>query len=308
MYIWVRNIAKLVILLTTIMLLAGTRYAYAQNTPGNPYYLSQHKYQVDNVVSPVYDWYIFETEAAANSFTEGTALLNTLDYVDGIDLVSGTATVEIYYDKEVFNDTEVFLVFSEYSQLTGVCIARRIFPITIIDNTFYFSAGADLENCHPLEGEVLNWNDYNGQNYEVTYDFTITLHKAGNFNINNYTFEGKISLGDDNYDLVSITVPGSISSDLNTANGDFSVTMNNATYIENNASEITQDITLEVTVTGLIYESENIIVRLTRGQAESGLNYTITTNEESPPPSGTNRDQQITILPLPATPNIAIVN
>ena len=73
----------------------------------------------------------------------------------------------------------------------------------------------------------------------------------------------------------------------------------------------TDQLTLNLPVSGYVYEGQVVTLTLTEGVARSGNTYEVITNdnteEPDPPPISTPRVQQLTILPLPATSNIAIV-
>jgi hypothetical protein len=284
--------------------------AQAQNNSANPYINSTHLYRVPmgNTANDV-TWELFDNLAEAADYT-----LNGIQSWATAAQVGSNAEIEIYFDDAVFTTGQTWYLV--YSEMNGSnCVAKRSVTINPVENTFYFSMGADASDCHPLDGEVLNWNDVDDEKPGVNLDFTVTLHKTYNFNIKSYTFSGTVATTGYTFTGATLgTVGGATlpATDYtiayNTTLKTFTVTINvSPLYDGASTDEVTVDIVLQVAVAGLVYQGDDVTVALTGGSATSGTNYTVLTDVDDPPPNPTKQDQQLTILPLPATTNIAIL-
>lgn len=309
--------AALIVVLAFALPLA----AQAQNNSAYPYINSTQKYRVKmgNSFNTV-TWELQNGSGPITAVTDGLthggeAYINIETELDGTDTY---AYIEIKFVDGLFANGDIWtLIYSEWDDTdgSGKCVAKRSVTINPVENTFYFSMGADASDCHPLDGEVLNWNDVDYEKPGVNLDFAVTLHKTYNFNIKSYTFSGTVATSDYTFTGVTLgTVGGdaldasdySITTDV--GNGTFSVTiLDDPPYDSESNADATVNIVLQVAVSGLVYEGDDVTVTLTGGSATSGTNYTVVTDVDAPPPDGT-QDQQLTIKPLPATTNIAILD
>jgi hypothetical protein len=323
----VKNIAKILILLTTILLLAGTRYAHAQNTSSEPFVNSWQKYRVP-------------MGAAANSVTWELRKDNKDNLTGKLDLstlfsenekwmdiysedVSGDdyAAIEIKFEDTNFANGETwYLVYSEWdgTEGTGNCIAMRSFEINLEENTFYLSMGDDDDDCNSLHGVVLNWNDINEQAIESYVEFTVQMNRMDDFDMNSWSFSGAISF-DQDYDFIRVRSVGDELTGSSDAGENFTISDDDGSgtfTVSVDAEDITASepdpladndfITLRVFVSGLVYEGETVTLTVSNGKAKSGSNYPKETDDNTN--KGIDRIQNNEILPLPATSNIAIVN
>jgi hypothetical protein len=310
--------AALIVVLAFALPLA----AQAQNNSANPYINSTQKYRVKmgNSTNTV-TWELQNGSgpitAVTNSSTYGgETYINIATEPEGSDTY---AYIEIKFLDGLFDNGDTWtLIYSEWNGTVGSgnCEAKRSVTINPVENTFYFSMGADASDCHPLRGEVLNWNDVDTETPGVNLDFTVTLHKTYNFNIKSYTFSGTVATTDYTFTGVTLGLVGGATLPAtdytigyNTTNKTFAVTINvPPLYDGARTDDATVNIVLQVAVAGLVYQGDEVTVALTGGSATSGTNYTVNTDVEDPPPIGTNLDQELTILPLPATSNIAVLD
>jgi hypothetical protein len=315
------------LLLTTLLLLAGSHFAHAQNSSTEPFIDSWQKYRVPVGVSAnSVTWELREDDP------ENPASTLDLSTLDGggaawIDIYSENvsetdyAAIEIKFDGDegFANGQTWYMVYSEWDGTAGSgnCTAVRAFEITISENTFYLSMGDDNDACNSLDGQVLNWNDINSVDIESYVDFTVQMNRQDDFDMNTWSFTGAITFDQSNYDFIRVrsvgnTLPGnSDASEVFTitddGTGTFTVSVDAETVTPSDPpADYTDFITLRVYVSGLVYEGETVILTVSEGKAFSGANYPKETDDNLS--EGGDRIQEQTILPLPATPNIAIVN
>lgn len=232
------------------------------------------------------------------------------------------AAIEIKFASEqgFANDQTWYLVYSEWdgTEGTGNCIAMRSFEIKLEENTFYLSMGDDDDDCNSLHGEVLNWNDINGNDIESYVEFTVQMNRMDDFDMNSWSFSGTISFDQSNYSFIRVRSVGDELTGSSGAGENFTISDDDGSgtfTVSVDAEEVTASeppaedndfITLRVFVSGLVYEGETVTLTVSNGKAKSGTNYPKETDDNTN--KGGDRIQENEIFPLPATSNIAIVN
>jgi hypothetical protein len=303
-----------VLLLTAFLLLAGMRYASAQNTAGGPYINSWHQYAVQkSATSNISEWVIFNTLSDANSNIGGTTL-NAQSWVNLTSPVASEARVAIYFDNTVFAPTTRYLVYSEYpSSGSNICVARRSFLIDIKANTFYEDLPvADNGNtCNSSAGKVWD-NDVDNLSLisdVTTVTFTVYMHKAdANFHIDNWQFDATVNVT--NAALHTSVFPvSSASSDQGTWTIDDGVTLNEGIFhmtvvTPDNVDFIQDRLTFSVNVYGVITDDYTVELEIENGVANSGSTSTyvvVTADNESG-----NRTVSRTIFGIPNTSLVSV--
>lgn len=303
--------------LTALLFLAGPCYVNAQNTWSSPYLNSTHLYRVPmgNTGNTVV-WELYDNLAEDKEYTlDGSHTWATPA------VVGANAEIAIKWISATFtNGSTWYLVYNEYN--SDNCVARRSITITPVDNSFYLTLGADEENCHPLDHTVLNWNNINATRIEVVLEFTVYLHKANNF-APSWSFTATPTFGPYDGNTHVYQYPGSGNTTIGASTtgttddghsftatynaGNITVTVNGST-----ATEEEDFLTLQVPVSGYVYEGQVVTLTLSNGLARSGTSYTVVTDdntdEPDPPPISTPRQQALTVWPLPATLNIAMTD
>ncbi len=320
---------KLILLIAITLLLALTRYASAQNTSAQPFVDSWHLYRVPmGNTGHSYTWHLFDNLADAQANTNVDYTLTGAETWANTVVTAGNADIEIKFIDANFNGGQTwYLVYSEWDNTagTGNCVARRSTQIDIIDNNFYLTLAADGEICNPLAGSVLNWDNIDGlglghsgtsTNMPTYVDFTIQMNKAANFVLNTWVFRGTITRLDLNYLLVSVRTTTGVLTGTSAGGGSFTITDNgNGTFdvvvnTPTDASVLNDYIVVRANITGLVHEGERVQLDVSGGEAHSGsVNYGVVTTDNLLLPSAPGDRQQLqTIFPLPATPNITLVN
>lgn len=314
-----RHIA-LILLLATFALLAQTGYAHAQNSSTAPYFNSTHRYQVTmgNSANTV-GWKLYKGTIAnaATPPTDGTSYMLTPSGTQtwAVPAVDGSnAYVDITFADNVFAaaDGTWTLIYSEYSVVNGNCVAIRTMQITPEANTFYLTLSADASDCHPLNGEVLNWDAINNTPVEAPQTYTVTMHKSDLFHTKSWEFTATPSFdGPSGYTYSGAGKEAYTGT--SSAGNSYTVTYTATTVkvvvvtTTNNTSEET--VSFPVPISGLVYKGVDATISLTEGVARSGTTYEVVTNDNLKLPAvPPDRSQTITLLPLPATSNIAIVD
>lgn len=258
-----------------------------------------------------FSWKLFlnEADAIANSPDNNSTIFdldNSMGWVQGITSSDNNAYIEIYYDETIFaNGQTWYLVYAEFS--ADVCVARRRFDLTVTDNTFYLSLGADFATCNTNHGAVFNWDDIDDNPQPDYIDFTVTMHKGLDFSLNSWEFTVSANMSQMNYSYVSAVALGS-----STGGGAVTVTDGGANSIfvsvsgPVNPADQSDEITIRINLTGLVHEDEIIELEITDDteKARSGTDYEVVTDGNG----NGDKTQQITINPLPATTNIAVVD
>ncbi len=313
------GILKGLILLVAMMLAAGLSNGYAQNTSANPYIDSWHRYQVnsdatansvtwwlqsDETLSPVTRLDLSALDAGANWITIGTGV--------------GTDYVDIKFVDAQFNSGQTwYLIFSEWdnTEANGRCVARRSMNIAIQENTFYLSLGEDTTMCNPLDGNVLNWANIDNEEVAAGLTLRITMNKAEGFAAKTWSFSGSISLTN-GYNITGATSIVAHGSDIDGFTNDghgYNITYNAVpkTFTVTVAGSSTgagvgesDYVDILVMISGLVWKETEATLTITGGQATSGTNYPVITDDNG---SG-NKDRKYTLWALPATSNIVFNN
>jgi len=309
-------IALYTLLLTALLLLAGPCYVEAQteNTWGSPYLNSTHQYRVPmgNTANTVV-WELYDNMAEAADFT-----LNGLQTWATPSVAGPNAEIVIKWQTPTFAAGSTwYLVYNEYNG--DNCEARRSVTITPAANSFYLTLGADVVDCHPLEATVLNWDDIDATRIEIALEFTVRMNKADGFAPGEWSFTATPTFGTFGTSTHLYLYTGSGNTTIGpTATGTtddghtFTATYNagNITVTVSGSTPTEEEdfLTLQVPVSGYIYEGQLVTLTLSNGLARSGTIYTVVTddNTQEPdhPPIPTPRVQINTVFPLPATPNI----
>jgi len=301
-----------------LLLLAGTSYVHAQvNTASEPYLNSWHKYEVtmgDALNNTTYRWNIYNNiDDANNDLAESSPnrfLLDGETWIQNQVITGNIAGIELFFDETLFPDaSNWYLVFSEISSATGACVARRRFDITIRDNNFYFTLPGDGSQCNSREGEVLNGDDITGK-LASSVDFTFNMFKDADHLVDRWSVSGQISFtGALSYQAADVTFSATGNSDTRNeawvltdiGNGNFSLELD---CDPDDAPYPDDAVTITVNLLGLVYQTVDVTLTLSDGQAYSGTSYEIIT-EDNLNKEGGDRAQTITIDGLPGFTNIA---
>lgn len=188
----VKNIAKLLILLTTILLLAGTRYAQAQNqnTGEYPYRASEHAYQVPiGRAENLKTWAIVDSTDNSNEYNLKEVSWATVDSAE----TNGTPeTVEIFFTPGIFTVGSVWYLRYREDQIHNdsiTCVAARELKITIVENTFYLQLEDDISVCNSQSGLSHTYSEIDTESFETEVTYTVIMHKAADFDINRWEFD-----------------------------------------------------------------------------------------------------------------------
>lgn len=296
------------LLLTALLLLAGQRYAFAQNvnTAEFPYLNSWHKYEVATGGGDEYQWDMFNSAADANTNTNPTSL-KVRTAISG----AVTETIDIYFDAATYPVDAVdgyFLVYSEYS--SNSCIARRILPISTVTNSLTITAGADDSGCNSIYNGTI-WDnsitDLSVGTYANTVSFTISLNEAsgGDFRISDWSISGGFTIvtgASYSFNNTFATMSGT-----STHNGTWSISGTEAAFTINvaglNNEDIdTDEITITLNINGKVTEDVVVTMSLnSTGYASYGtLNPGVYENGTG------NKTSTQTIYGVPNTPTISL--
>jgi hypothetical protein len=297
-----------------ILLLAGGRYANAQNTSSQPYIGSTHLYRVPvGNMNNTINW-----ELMQNSYTSPSQTVPVSDGLSWADtmLVNAavdSAGVEIQFIDAQFDGGQTW--FLVYSEMNGnSCVARRYVQINPVDNTFYLSLPEDGEDCNSRSGDI--WAntiaDISAADYVSSISFTVTMTKSATFETDKWRFTGSCMLtAGAPFTHLYATTPFASTSGTTTNGGNWTITGTGGNFVlevsylpggnypgENDTVEffvnvegdVTQDFTLQLTVSN--------------GQADSGENYVSVTNDNTT--LGGDRVVSQTIRGVPNTPVITM--
>lgn len=305
-------IAKITLLITVLLFLAG--FTYAQNTAELPYINSVHRYTVEMSNSGyIPSWELTGAASGNHTLTDGLTYMGE-QWVT-ITQTGTTIYIDIKFVDGLFVDGDnCSLIYTETTQaIDGACIARRELPIVVYENTFYLDVDAILNECNSYSGYV--WNNGDG-NISLTprvdtVDFEVTMNKATNFDINTWYFDGTITITgtqnltaavfnnttgstvteNDAWDITSVVGGG-------TQSGTFKLTVTTAG--SGNSSDIVR---FRVLVNGDITSNFDIELELGQGgTATSGAVFTTLTDDNL---SG-NRTLVKTVLGVPNTSTITV--
>jgi len=285
-----------------LLLLAGTRYAHAQNTSGSPFYDSEHLYRItmDNTANGV-QWQLYE-----GSLGGTVTNLGAQAFVD-TSVVSGNAEIEIRFVEAIFEASPTwFLVYSE-TNAAGSCVARRSLQINPVDNNFFLSVAQYDTTCNSYSGRV--WpntvDDISDADSLNTVDFTVTMNKPDNFHTDGWSFDGKVTLVvagpntlQNGMNILATSLRGGACSFTGNS-GNFHLSVNGPVDLD----QTTDEVTITVEVLGDVTSDFEVQLIISNGEAFSGSSsYTVTTTDNG---SG-NKQIRKYILGIPNTSLISI--
>jgi hypothetical protein len=307
------------LLLTTILLLAGSRYAHAQNSSGEPYINSTHLYRVPmgNINNNV-KWYISNTNASPQIIE----LTNSLAWadsgrVDNTDPVLDSAAIEIKFVESVFMDAGSIIAdpwilrYEEYDAGGGGCIAVRALDITPTANLFNLTVANLTDDCNSFAGQVWDNTDDLTKDTIMAVTFTVNMAKASNHAVSEYSFTATVSenstyfsIPDDIDDFILTTDRagstdyGSFAIDnINTSTGTFDVRVYN---LSGTGYETADEVEFTINLSGPAIYDVDVTLEIEDGQAVSGTNYSVVTDEN-------NTDDNDDTHTLWSIPNTSIV-
>jgi hypothetical protein len=324
-------------LLTTILLLAGSRYAHAQNTGSEPYLDSEHSYRVNiGDVANERAWFI----------TNGTDITYTLldtkngdnspvapadSWASVIPTGSGAGQagtgfhgVKIFFDSDDFSTGGWVLQYFEYQEHDGgtyECISARSFDLTLAENTFWLLVNTD-ETDDVTGGGIDVYNSQNtlvhsitdledpGDLFNTTVTYTVTMNKGADFAPTYWQFNTNFADEVQSFNaVVSTTNGGAATTTPVTAGQEYTVEVTPETGYNIDLVEVT--ITVEYNHNVLSDITRNLMV--TNGIAvfeNPPAPDAITDDNITTYPSGDegNRTQAITILAIPSTQDITFDN
>jgi len=294
--------------LMLILLLAGGRYANAQNTSSQPYIGSTHLYGV-----PMGDYNNDVTWEISNPTYSGgdTIDITSISWAnpskeDNMDPTRDSAYIEITFANTLFPlATGTWRLF--YSERNGnSCVARRYVDINPVDNSFNLVMNGAETDCNSYNDTIFDNSDGIIANIigNSVVPFTVTMEKGSDFRLTSWSFVASVSISGTGYTLPVIlpsvvTAPGHGSLTFSgTGGSSFTGTVSGISTSDDFLSDA---ITFNVIVNGS--PVNDFIVTLTiNGRAYSGNNYTAVTIEND----DTDNIQQKTIYGIPNTSVIAV--
>jgi hypothetical protein len=174
-----------------------------------------------------------------------------------------------------------------YKETLNGCDTYRGVVVVAAANSFQIDLVADASTCNIEEGNVLDWDDYDGdvsgEEVVTPLAFTVGMTKEAAFSIDSWQFNG------------AFTVPAGISaSSITASEGTINVTGNTFTL----TGLTSANVTITYNASGLVTAGGDVILTASNGAAISG---SITTDDNG---SG-DLDQKITLNPLPGSSNIS---
>ena len=293
--------------LMLILLLAGGRYANAQNTSSQPYIGSWHMYRVP--VGNLNNTIIWEL--MQNSYTSPTQTVPVSDGLSWADTMMvdnaavDSAGVEIQFIDAQFDGGQTW--FLVYSEMNGnSCVARRYVQINPVDNSFNLVMGGDETDCNSYNDSIFDNTDGNIASIigNSVVPFTVTMEKGADFRLTSWSFVASVSISGTGYSLPAIlptvvTDPGHGSLAFSgTGGSSFTGTVSGISTSDDFTSDA---ITFNVIVNGSPV-NDFIVTLSINGRAYSGNNYTAVTIENN----DTDNSQQKTIYGIPNTSVIAV--
>jgi hypothetical protein len=315
------HIAKILTLLTALLLLAGLRYGHAQNTSYLPYINSTQKYRVPmGDAGHSVQWHLYEDSYAAPSTTYD---LTTLENGGASWITTGTevigtdtyAYIEIKYVNTQFTAGESWYVgYSEWDAGvgTGNCVARRTTPlINLTANLFSVTARADDEDCNNFSGDVWPNNINIGDPQDGVVYFTVDMSKAGNHAVKRWSFTGTIVSAGTGYvapaSLFTTTIGSTDGSRgsysiTNVVDNSFTLTVTIDAEDISDPAFTSDAVTIAANITGPAISEVDVTLQITGATAVSGGSYDVETDDNGVG----DKDQVLTLLPIPATSIVSI--
>ena len=289
-----------------LLLLAGPRYAYAQNDSENPYINSTHLYRVamGNTGNTV-TWELFDNLADVADFTlsgAGKPAWSTPA------IVGLNAEIEIKFVSTEFTEGETWYLV--YSEMNGdACVARRVAPdITIEANQFNLTVPLWASGCNTYIDTIWNNNDTIWHPRPMAVELRVHMDKASSHAVREWRFTGTVTVnGVFTIPAADVFIPlasrtnssdfGTYTiSDVNNAGG-FTMVVNDLTGAGyDNADQVS----FIVNINGPPTDDVQVTLTIANGQAKSGNNYTVVTDENS---TGDNEESRL----LFEIPNTSIV-
>ncbi|MFA9392251.1 MAG: hypothetical protein ACERKD_20735 [Prolixibacteraceae bacterium] len=295
-------------LLTALLLLAGPRYASAQNSSAAPYIDSKHLYRVPmgNTGNDVV-WELSDNlaQAADYNFTDtpqdwATPTIN-----------GANAEIQIKFVNASFSNGQTwYLVYSEMDTGSGTCTAKRSFEIKPVTNLFNITARGNDYGC--------NSYTFGGDDYQVWQNtddlainrtngikFSVDMSTDLNHVVKEWSFDVSVSATDASY----VSPPSIVSTSTfksyaisNVIGNSFKVTVSiditHGDYLPLAADMVE----FEVDVSDRIIDDVTVTIVVDKGLAISGNNYPVETDE-----LGTgNHSQTRTIFGIPNTGKISV--
>lgn len=324
------------LLLTTILLLAGSRYAHAQNTGSEPYLDSEHSYRVRiGDVNNHREWIIYNVTDDAlttlySDINTDTTPSWAVIYPEGSDAGEagiGFHGVKIFFDNAFFTTDNWQLQYYEYLEHdngTYECVSARSFDITLSENTFWLLVGTDetdqasgtgyegiqvYNSQHTLVHTITDLEDPDDL-FNTTVNYTVTMNKGVDFEPTYWQFNANFAEEVQSFSAtVSTTNGGTAATTIGTQGEEYTVkVIPESTF---NLSEVKVTITVQYRHNVLDNVVRNLVV--TEGVAvveKSEAPDAITDDNITtyPPGSVGNRTQAITILAIPSTQDITYDN
>jgi hypothetical protein len=290
------------LLLTTILLLAGLRYANAQNTGEYPYRASEHAYQVPiGRAANLKTWAIVDS---TNETIEYNLKEVTWASVDSAENDGGNEDVEIFFTPGIFTVGSVWYLRYREDQIHNgsiTCVAARQIKITIAENNFYLQLEDDISVCNSQSGIVRSYTDIDDETFETTVTYTLTMHKEPDFDINRWEFDGIFDT--EVQSLVTNVLTG----------GGGSVTPSTSTgdsihfTVEPDGTGFPDTVAIELTVTHLLPVLTDSLtsVDINNGIARSGDSDYPWVFTDDNTQDYSDRNQGVNVLAIPGTQDIS---
>jgi hypothetical protein len=193
-------------LLLVLLLISATFLpTRAQNTGALPYLDSEHAYAITiGKADNNKEWVVTDKDDGnpntPYTITDATQATDAIDWFEIIPATTdgGTEQVNITFDRDVFAPggtltTTWYLQYYEYDE-TNACISAREFVLTVGENEFYLTVGADDAQCNDRSGLVHTYaqvdNDPVGTDlYATEVTYTVTMHKEGDYDPDSWRFD-----------------------------------------------------------------------------------------------------------------------
>lgn len=291
-----------------ILLLAGGRYANAQNTSLQPYIGSTHLYGVPmGDVANTVEWRISNpTYNSGNPIDLTSISWTTPTIIDNTSPTRDSAYIEITFENTIFSlATGTWRLV--YSEMNGnSCVARRYVDITPVDNSFNLVMGGDETDCNSYSDSIFDntVGDIASIIGNSVVPFTVTMEKGADFRLTSWSFVASVSISGTGYSLPAIlptvvTDPGHGSLAFSgTGGSSFTGTVSGISTSDDFTSDA---IIFNVIVNGSPV-NDFIVTLSINGRAYSGNNYTAVTIEND----DTDNIQRKTIYGIPNTSVIAV--
>lgn len=316
-----QNIAKLLVMLTALLLLAGPRYAHAQtNTGAAPYLESEHTYQVQIGEEANNRMWIVTDDPATGSFPYEVAKANyPSNGYAWFEVITPATTdrdfeqVTIRFDSTIFDVGTYYLQYYEYDNDEGLCISARNFEITISENLFYLTLGDNFNQCNDESdsihtyAEVDNVPDDGSEYFATEVEYTVTMHKETNYSPDTWEFDASFN---------QTVVTGSFSANVTTVGGGTALSTPDGggytvTVVGPNGGDDPFPDEVEVTIT-VSFENPVLTPALPELTVSNGMAtvngtppaYTYDNTAIYPLAAPGDRQQEVTIYALPDTRDI----